>query len=145
MEMLETENNQLKGGDIGSAHVHYNWEVTGFTIPGPAVVSPTFAVGGFEFKLELHTHSPFTSLSLHITKGWKATVTWEFHIINANDSSVFLSHSGEYDFERLMATGMCSLPKDSMRAYFKDGEVTVRVSVSVKLPDAHWTSAQLLT
>jgi hypothetical protein len=80
-----------------------------------------------------------------MTKGWKALVKWEFQIINANDSSVSTSHSGEYIYETLGGCGAINLlTNETMRAYLKDGKVTFRAKVSVQMPD-DLASAPLLT
>jgi hypothetical protein len=69
----------------------------------------------------------------------------ELQIINANNSSVSTSRHFEHTFERLESWGIGKvLTNETMKAYLKDGKVTVRARVSVKMPD-DWASAQLLT
>ena len=62
-----------------------------------------------------------------------------------NDSSVSISCNFEYTYERLKGRGPTKmLSNEAMRAYLKDGKVTVRAKVSVKMPD-DLKSAKLLT
>jgi len=57
-------------------------------------------------------------------------------IINANNSRDFKSTSIEWTFERPQARGTVKLiTNEAMKTYLKDGKVTVRAKVSVKMPD----------
>jgi hypothetical protein len=112
-------------------------------------MSPAFSVGGFEFSLSLRCQQDgdrdYTGLFLHMTKGWKAPVKWEFEIMNANNTCVSESFSGEHTYLHLEARGnRAMLTNEVMRAYLNSGKVTVRAIVSVKTP-SDLASAQLLT
>ena len=147
MQQLETENKQLKQS-IGWVHDTCTWDVEGYKIPS-FMLSPVFSVGGFEFKLSLDSGQlgegkDFTGLYLHLTKGWKTPVKWELQIINANDRSITTSRSNELTFGKLEARGASKLlSNEAMKTYIKDGKVTVRAKVSVKMPD-NLASAQVL-
>ena len=148
MQALESENLQLKE-TVGWLHCTYTWELTGYTVPS-RMYSPFFNVNGFEFCLDLNSAQPdddsknFTGLYLHMTKGWKARVKYEFQIINANDSNIYKSYSCECTYEKIWGYGTGRmLTSEAMKTYLKDGKVTVRAKVSVKLPD-NLASAQIL-
>jgi hypothetical protein len=68
-------------------------------------------------------------------KGRKALVKYEFQIFNANDSSISTSRSYEHTYEPLTGHGPPDiLSNETMKTYLKDGKVTVRAKVSVKMP-----------
>jgi hypothetical protein len=129
----------------------YTYDVGGHTVPG-RTLSPLFTVGGFELQLDLRSDQVdegikgFTGLFLHMKKGWKALVKYELQIISANDSSVSMSRSSEYTYERLLGSGARSmLSNETMKTYLnEDGEVTVRAKISIKMPN-YLNAAEVLT
>jgi hypothetical protein len=161
IQLLETGNGESMEGDIGWAHHSYTWEVTGYTVPR-CMFSPVFSVAGFDFKLDLDSAQPdedcndcdsdsnsdsndCTGMYLWMTKGWKVLVKFELQIISAHDSSVSVSSSGEHTYEGLEGYGSTKMfSNETMKTYLKDGKVTVRARVSVKLPE-DLASAPLLT
>ena len=149
---LTSENNMLQTTGVGWAQSTFTWEVKNYKVPSDEY-SPAFYVGGFKFRLNLDSEQPaqeegrenYTGLFLQLRKGWKALVKMDLQIINSNDSNITASFSEESTFDRLKGVGAIKLlSNEALKGYLKDGMVTVRAIVSVKMPE-DWASAQLLT